>query len=115
MQNYQLGRNLTVICTKIYFTITLIKNHHAFIFVNHLYLTYIYRVIVIIINHICIVFRCEPVNSSTSTVQFNSVVNPTTTLCAALLLPTTATVVGNLLFDNSSYSYLQKTILVKIL
>ncbi|NP_001157399.1 membrane-associated ring finger (C3HC4) 5-like [Acyrthosiphon pisum] len=56
-------------------------------------------------------FLCEPVNNSTSTVQFNSVVNPTTTLCAALLLPTTATVVGNLLFDNSSYSYLQKTLL----
>ncbi|XP_001944696.1 E3 ubiquitin-protein ligase MARCH5-like [Acyrthosiphon pisum] len=56
-------------------------------------------------------FLCEPVNNSTSIVQFNSVVNPTTTLCAALLFPTTATVVGNLLFDNSSYSLLQKTLL----
>lgn len=61
------------------------------------------------------IFRCEPINNSTSTVQFNSVVNPTTTLCAALLLPTTATVVGNLLFDNSSYSYLQKTLLVNVI
>jgi len=115
MQNYQLGRNLTVICATIYFTYTLVKNHHAFIFVNHLYLTYFYGVTEIIINHICVVFRSEPINSSANTVQFNSVINPTTTLCAALLLPTTATVVGNILFNNSSYSYLQKTILVRIL
>ncbi|XP_001945331.2 E3 ubiquitin-protein ligase MARCH5-like [Acyrthosiphon pisum] len=56
-------------------------------------------------------FLYEPVNNSTSIVQFNSVVNLTTTLCTALLLPTAATVVGHLLFDNSSYSYLQKTLL----
>ncbi|XP_025406760.1 E3 ubiquitin-protein ligase MARCH5-like [Sipha flava] len=56
-------------------------------------------------------FLCEPANTSTSSVQFNQVINPTTTLCAALLLPTTATIVGNILFDNSSYSNFQKTIL----
>ncbi|XP_050428425.1 E3 ubiquitin-protein ligase MARCHF5-like [Adelges cooleyi] len=58
-------------------------------------------------------FLCEPVNmvSTTHSVQFNPVINPTTTLCAALLLPTTATIVGNLLFHNSSYSNIQKTLL----
>ncbi|VVC28105.1 Zinc finger, RING-CH-type,Zinc finger, RING/FYVE/PHD-type [Cinara cedri] len=55
-------------------------------------------------------FLREPVNVTTS-IQFNSVINPTTTLCAALLLPTTATIVGNFLFDNSSYSNFQKTLL----
>lgn len=58
--------------------------------------------------------RCEPANVSTSSVQFNPVTHPTTTLCAALLLPTTAHIVGNLLFDNSSYSNFQKTLLVNI-
>lgn len=62
--------------------------------------------------YLCIfTFRCEPVNLTTS-VQINSVINPTTTLCAALLLPTTATIVGNFLFENSSYSNFQKTLLV---
>jgi len=56
-------------------------------------------------------FLCEPINISTSSVQFNPVINPTTTLCAALLLPTTATIVGNVIFDNSSYSSFQKTLL----
>lgn len=58
-------------------------------------------------------FRCEPANVPTSSVQFNPVINPTTTLCAALLLPTAANIVGNVLFDNSSYSNFQKTLLVK--
>lgn len=62
----------------------------------------------------CIALRREPANISTSSVQFNQVINPTTTLCAALLLPTTATIVGNILFDNSSYSNFQKTLLVSI-
>lgn len=60
------------------------------------------------------VHRCEPVNMSTGSVQFNSSINPTTTLCAALMLPTTATIVGNILFDHSSYSTFQKTLLVCI-
>jgi len=35
-QNDQLGRNLIVICAEIYFTTTLVKNHHAFVFVSNL-------------------------------------------------------------------------------
>lgn len=66
------------------------------------------------INYKCIAFRCEPVNISSGSVQFNPVVNPTTTLCAALLMPTTAAIVGNLLFDNGSYSNFHKTLLVSI-
>lgn len=62
----------------------------------------------------CIYFRCEPVSTSANSVQFNPVINPTTTLCAALLLPTTATIVGNLIFNNHSYTNFQKTLLVSI-
>ncbi|XP_050532548.1 E3 ubiquitin-protein ligase MARCHF5-like isoform X3 [Daktulosphaira vitifoliae] len=58
-------------------------------------------------------FLCEPINrvNSNNPVQFNPVISPTTTLCAALLLPTTSTLVGNILFDSSSYSNFQKTLL----
>ncbi|XP_022161783.1 E3 ubiquitin-protein ligase MARCH5-like [Myzus persicae] len=53
----------------------------------------------------------EPVNSSRNRQQVFSIVIPATTLCAALLLPTSAVTVGNLLFHNCSYSSLQKTLL----
>lgn len=56
-------------------------------------------------------FLCEPIIRPSSSIQFNPVINPTTTLCAALLFPTTATIVGNLIFDNSSYSNFHKTLL----
>ncbi|XP_022179702.1 E3 ubiquitin-protein ligase MARCH5-like [Myzus persicae] len=56
-------------------------------------------------------FLLEPVNSSTSSVQLISDTHPKITICAALLLPTIATNVGHLLFDKSSYSSLQKTLL----
>jgi len=59
--------------------------------------------------------RCEPVNRSRSIEQFYSVLISYTTLCSTFLLPTNAIVVGNLLFGNSSYSSLQKTLLVSVL
>lgn len=53
-QNNQLGRNLTVMSAKIYFTTTFVKNHHAFIFVKHLYLTYGYAcTVTVLMNCIC--------------------------------------------------------------
>ncbi|XP_050433618.1 E3 ubiquitin-protein ligase MARCHF5-like [Adelges cooleyi] len=50
---------------------------------------------------------CEPVNmvNTTHSVQFNS------RTYVALLLPTTAKIVGNVLFHYSSYSNIQKTLL----
>ncbi|XP_022179165.1 E3 ubiquitin-protein ligase MARCH5-like [Myzus persicae] len=60
-------------------------------------------------------FVCEPVNEPVNNLRNRqrvfSIDIPDTTLCAALLLPTSAVTVGNLLFHSCSYSSLQKTLL----
>lgn len=58
-------------------------------------------------------FRYEPPINSTGLFQYNTAA-PTRNLCTALLFPTIATIVGNVLFSKSSYSDTKKALMVKI-
>lgn len=64
---------------------------------------------------ICIYcFRRERVTSTSRPIQSNSIVSQVNCLCAALVFPTTAAVIGKLVFNNNSYTCFKKTLLVSI-